>query len=228
MRVLVVEDEPVIADAIREGLEDERFQVTIARDGRAGLRLATEETFAVIILDLMLPHVDGWEICKRLREDSIATPILMLTARGAPDERVHGLEIGADDYLPKPFHFPELLARVNALIRRDRLQRGRTIRVGDLEIDTKARIARRAGQALTLTDREYTLLEALASREGHVLTREAILERVWMDDRALASTSNTVDAHIMQLRKKVDGDNAVKLIQTLRGVGYTLRRPEGS
>jgi DNA-binding response OmpR family regulator len=226
MRVLVVEDEPVIADAIREGLEEERFRVTVARDGRAGLRLAEDETFAVIVLDLMLPGIDGWEICRRLREDSNPTPILMLTARGAPDERVRGLEMGADDYLPKPFHFPELLARVNALIRRDRVHKGRTIKVGDLEIDTKARAARRAGKAIVLTDREYTLLEALASHEGHVLSRDAILERVWMDDRSLASTSNIVDAHVMQLRRKVDGDHPVKLIQTLRGSGYTLRRPE--
>lgn len=226
MRVLVVEDEPVIAEAIKEGLEEEHFQVEVAHDGAAGLRLAQEGPFAAIVLDLMLPKIDGWQICRALREDGIDTPILMLTARGEPNERVQGLEMGADDYLPKPFHFPELLARINALLRRDRRYRGKAIRIGDLEIDTAARTVRRAGLAISLTQREYTLLVALASREGRVLTRETIQERVWMDDASLASFSNTVDVHIGQLRKKIDNDHPVKLIQTIRGVGYVLRRPD--
>jgi two-component system copper resistance phosphate regulon response regulator CusR len=226
MRVLIVEDEPVIAEAIKEGLEEEHFQVDIAPDGRTGLRLAEERPYAAIILDLMLPGVDGWTICQRLREQGIDTPILMLTARGAPDERVRGLETGADDYLPKPFHFPELLARVRALMRRDRQYRGKVIRIDDLVIDTQGRRVTRAGKPVSLTQREYTLLEALAAREGHVLTRETIQERVWMDDASLASYSNTVDVHIGQLRKKIDGGHPVKLIHTIRGLGYVLRRPE--
>lgn len=226
MRVLIIEDEPAIAEAIREGLEDEHFLVDIARDGRKGLEMAEDGTYAAVVLDLMLPGLDGWQICQRLREDGNTTPILMLTARGAPDERVRGLEMGADDYLPKPFHFPELLARVNALIRRDRIHKGRVIKIADLEIDTKARTVTRAGQSITLTGREYTLLEALAAREGHVLSRDTIQERVWMDDESMMSSSNTVDVHIGQLRKKIDGGHAVKLIHTVRGSGYALKRGE--
>lgn len=226
MRVLIVEDEPVIAEAIREGLEEEQFQVDVAGDGARGIALAHEGPYAAIVLDLMLPKVDGWQVCRRLREDGIDTPILMLTARGAPDERVQGLEIGADDYLPKPFHFPELLARIRALLRRDRRYRGKVIRIDDLEIETLSHSVRRAGRTIVLTQREYTLLEALASREGRVLTRETIQERVWMDDASLASFSNTVDVHIGQLRKKIDNGHSVKLIQTIRGLGYVLRRPE--
>lgn len=226
MRVLVVEDEPVIAEAIKDGLEEEQFQVDVAADGAEGLRLAELGPYAAIVLDIMLPRLDGWQICRRLREDGIDTPILMLTARGAPDERVRGLEIGADDYLPKPFHFPELLARIHALLRRDRRYRGKLIRIDDLEIDTAAHTVRRAGRPIDLTPREYTLLEALASREGRVLSRETIQERVWMDDASLTSFSNTVDVHIGQLRKKIDTDHSVKLIHTIRGLGYVLRRPE--
>jgi len=226
MRVLVIEDEPVIAEAIKEGLEEQHFQVEIARDGATGLNMAEEGPYAAIILDLMLQGLDGWQVCQRLRENRNDTPILMLTARGAPDERVLGLEIGADDYLPKPFHFPELLARVRALLRRDRLNRGKVIRIADLEIDTQARLVTRAGKIISLTQREYTLIEALATREGHVLSRETIQERVWMDDASLASYSNTVDVHIGQLRKKIDSDHPLKLIHTIRGVGYTLRRPD--
>jgi len=224
MRVLVIEDEPAIAEAIRDGLEDEHFLVDVAHNGRKGLEMAEDGLYAAIVLDLMLPGIDGWQICQRLREDGNTTPVLMLTARGAPDERVKGLEMGADDYLPKPFHFPELLARVRALVRRDRIHKGKMIKVADLEIDTKARTVTRAGQAITLTGREYTLLEALASREGHVLSRDTIQERVWMDDESMMSSSNTVDVHIGQLRKKIDGGHDVKLIHTVRGSGYTLRK----
>jgi DNA-binding response OmpR family regulator len=226
MRILIVEDEPAIAEAIKEGLEDEHYLVDVAHDGSKGLEMAEDGIYAAIVLDLMLPGLDGWQICERLREDGNTTPVLMLTARGAPDERVRGLEMGADDYLPKPFHFPELLARVRALVRRDRIHKGKVIRVADLEIDTKARTVTRAGQPIALTGREYTLLEALASREGHVLTREVIQERVWMDDESLMSSSNTVDVHIGQLRKKIDGGHNIKLIHTVRGVGYCLRNGE--
>jgi len=226
MRILIAEDEPAIAEAIKEGLEDEHYLVDVAHNGRKGLEMAEDGMYAAIVLDLMLPGLDGWQICERLREDGNTTPILMLTARGAPDERVRGLEMGADDYLPKPFHFPELLARVRALVRRDRVHKGKVIRVGDLEIDTKARTVTRAGQPITLTGREFTLLEALASREGHVLTREVIQERVWMDDESLMSSSITVDVHIGQLRKKIDGGHTVKLIHTVRGAGYCLRNGE--
>jgi DNA-binding response OmpR family regulator len=171
----------------------------------------------------MLPKIDGWRICQMLREDGNDVPILMLTARGSIEDRVQGLELGADDYLPKPFAFPELLARVRALLRRDKKHKTRLIRVADLEIDTAQWRVTRAGVEIKLTHREYELLEALASREGQVLTRETIQERIWMDEE---SYSNTVDVHIGQLRKKIDTGHDVKLIQTIRGVGYALYRPE--
>lgn len=223
MRVLVIEDEPGMAQVIRWGLEDARFEVDVASDGVEGLEMATRNAYAVILLDLMLPRMSGWDVCEALRSRRNRVPILMLTARGAIEDRVRGLDAGADDYLPKPFDFTELLARVRALVRRDRVHRTRVIRIADLEIDTALRRVTRAGVEIGLSCREYDLLEALASREGQVLTREVIQERVWMDDE---SYSNTVDVRIGLLRKKIDAGHGVRLIQTVRGVGYSLRRPE--
>lgn len=223
MRILLIEDDTAIASVVRRGLQSARFEVDWAADGHEGLRLAQEREYGLILLDLMLPGIDGWKICETLRSRRNPTPILMLTARDAVSDRVRGLELGADDYLPKPFDFTELVARVKALIRRDRLHKGRVIRVADLEIDTDASVVRRGGQEIHLTRREYTLLEALAANEGRVLTREVILDRVWMDEE---SYSNTVDVHIGLLRKKIDAGQAVRLIHTVHGVGYTLRGPE--
>lgn len=223
MRVLIVEDEIDIAEIIRQGLIEAHYTVEVAHEGKRGLQLATERTYSLIILDIMLPHRDGWSICEELRSHRNHTPILMLTARDSVRDKVKGLEMGADDYLPKPFDFDELLARVRALIRRDRVHKGKTIKIADLEIDTHARSVHRSGHAIALTPREYDLLEALASHEGQVLTRETIQERVWMDEE---SYSNTVDAYIRLLRKKIDANSNTKLIQTVHGVGYTLRRAE--
>ncbi len=222
MQILLIEDEAPIAEVIQQGLEQAGYVVTIADDGRAGLRLAQEGLYSLLILDVMLPGLDGWGVCQALRDERITVPILMLTARDGVQDRVRGLETGADDYLPKPFDFSELLARVQALLRRDRLHKGRMIRVADLEIDTRLRRVVRGGQEITLTPREFTLLEALAGREGQVLTRETILESVWYDDDSL---SNTVDVYVGLLRRKVDAAFPVKLIQTVHGVGYTLRAP---
>jgi two-component system copper resistance phosphate regulon response regulator CusR len=224
MRILLIEDEAAIASVIRRGLEEARYAVDLAADGEAGLRMALEQPYALIILDLMLPRRDGWSVCQALRARRETTPILMLTARDAVEDRVRGLEMGADDYLPKPFDFAELLARARALIRRDKVNKGGIIRVADLEIDTAAGSVRRAGQEVPLTRREYTLLEALAANEGRVLTREVIQERVWMDQE---SYSNTVDVHVGVLRKKIDAGHEIKLIHTVHGLGYTLRNPEG-
>ena len=223
MKLLLIEDERPIAAVIRRGLEGARFQVDVAEDGEAGLALALTGEYSLIILDLMLPKRDGWSVCGALRNRRVTTPILMLTARDTVDDRVKGLETGADDYLPKPFDFSELIARVRALLRRDKVHKSRVIQIADLEIDTVAGSVKRAGADLHLTRREYTLLEALAVNEGRVLTREAIQDRVWMDEE---SYSNTVDVHIGTLRKKVDAGHDVRLIHTVHGMGYMLRAPE--
>jgi DNA-binding response OmpR family regulator len=222
MRVLVVEDDEVIASLICKGLEQARFSVVVAGDGVTGLRVAREGGFGVIVLDLMLPGMDGISLCRSLRERRDTTPILMLTARDAVEDRVLGLETGADDYLPKPFDFTELLARVRALLRRDKLHKTRVIRIADLEIDTTASRVTRGGREIALTPREYTLLEALAANQGRVLTREMIQDRVWMDDESFGTT---VNVHVANLRKKVDAEGP-KLIHTVHGFGYTLRGPD--
>ncbi len=224
MKVLLVEDEPGIASMIKRGLEEARYSVDVATDGQTGLDMASLNLYGLVILDLMLPKIDGLRVCSELRAQRIRTPILMLTARDTVDDRVRGLDGGADDYLPKPFDFKELLARIRALLRRDKVHHTRTIRIGDLEIDTAQRRVTRAGVEIGLSHREYELLEALAAHESQVLTREAIQERIWMDEE---SYSNTVDVYIGMLRKKIDAVHPVKLIQTVRGSGYTLRLPEG-
>lgn len=223
MRLLLVEDEAALACRTRESLEEARYTVDWARDGSEALALAREREYAAIILDLMLPGVDGWEVCQTLRRRRDPTPILMLTARGALEDRIRGFEMGADDYLTKPFALPELRVRVRALIRRAAVHRTRVIRIADLEIDTEARGVTRAGREIALTAREYTLLEALARNEGRVLSREYIQERVWQDDE---SYSNTTAVRIRQLRQKVDEGHAVRLIHTVYGQGYVLRAPE--
>jgi two-component system copper resistance phosphate regulon response regulator CusR len=223
MRILLVEDDAAIARAVKRGLEQAHFQVDHSADGRTGLEMAREREYAVLILDVMLPELDGWQVCEELRACRSRVPILMLTARDALEDRVKGLETGADDYLPKPFAFPELVARVHALIRRDRMHRTRTVRVADLEIDTAQRRVTRAGVTIGLSQREYDLLEALAANEGRILSREVIQERVWQDEEGF---SNVVDVYVGLLRKKIDAGHEEKLIHTVRGVGYTLRRSE--
>jgi len=223
MKILLIEDDRLIRDVITRGLEEDRlYTVDTASTGTDGLRMALEADYAVIILDLMLPGIDGWRICEELRLRRIHTPILMLTARDTVPDRVHGLEIGADDYLTKPFDFDELLARVKALLRRDKLYKARVLRIGHLEIDTGLRRVVCAGEEVTLTPREYTLLETLAMNEGRVVSRETIQYRVWNNEE---NTSNTVDVYIGMLRKKIDADRPLKLIQTIHGQGYMLRAP---
>lgn len=224
MRILLVEDEAPIADVVKQGLEQARYDVDIASDGRAALACVDEKRYSLLVLDVMLPYLDGWGVCAALRQAGNPTPILMLTARDSVQDRVRGLELGADDYLPKPFDFSELLARVRALLRRDRIHKSAVIQVGDLEVDTAQHLARRGGQPITLTPREYALLEALAGHEGQVLTREVIQERVWLDEDSL---SNTVDVYVGLLRRKIDAGHDAKLIQTVHGVGYVLRAPAG-
>jgi two-component system, OmpR family, copper resistance phosphate regulon response regulator CusR len=223
VRILVIEDDDIIADLIKTGLEEAHFTVDVAYDGAAGLECALDGDHELIVLDLMLPKQDGWSVCAGLRARRQTTPILMLTARDAIEDRVRGLETGADDYLPKPFDFAELLARVRALLRRDKIYKTRVIQIADLEIDTSDHRVTRAGEEIRLTPREYSLLEALAANAGRVLTREVIQARVWLDEE---SFSDTVKVHINSLRRKIDAPHPVKLIQTVHGVGYTLRLPE--
>ena len=220
MKVLVVEDDAEISSAIRSGLEKAGFFVEIVRDGERALRLAMDRNFSVIILDLMLPSMDGLTVCRKLRAEHITVPILMLTAKDSVPDRVAGLEAGADDYLSKPFEFDELLARVRALLRRESVNKSAVIQVADLVIDTAGRMVTRAGRQIDLTQREFTLVEALAAREGQVLSRDWILQTLWVDE---FSTSNTVDVHIRNLRRKIDEGFAQKLIHTIFGAGYVLR-----
>jgi len=225
MRILLIEDDPAISDFVGRGLREADLDVEIIADGTEGLRLATMDSFDLIILDVMLPGTDGWTICRAVRLRRNPVPILMLTARDAIEDRVRGLNVGADDYLPKPFDFSELLARVRALLRRDKLHKGGQIRIADLEIDSLKRQVTRGDQEILLTPREFTLLEALARSEGQVLTREMITERVWRNDM---SYSNTVDVHIGMLRKKIDADFTKKLLHTIHRIGYMLRDPDAA
>ena len=182
-------------------------------------------TYSLVVLDVMLPGMDGWAVCRELRRRRDAVPILMLTARDTVDDRVRGLEDGADDYLVKPFDYRELLARIRALIRRDKVMRTGVIKVADLEIDSRSHHVTRAGQEIRLTPREYSLLEALARNAGRTLTRDVILDRIW--DRE-ENTENAVNFHVTSLRKKVDAGHDVKLIHTVHGFGYVLRSSEGA
>lgn len=223
MRILVVEDDKVIAENLKEAIEDAGFVVDLAFDGEEGLDQAIVGPYALILLDLMLPKRSGMEVCVAIRGGGNRVPILMLTARDAVEDRVKGLDCGADDYLPKPFDFKELMARVRALLRRDAVHKAQVVQVADLVIDSGARKVTRGGEAIALTPREFELLEALARNEGRTLTREVIQERVWGDDE---SFSNVVSFHVALLRKKVDSGDRPRLIHTVHGVGYVLRVPE--
>jgi len=205
---------------VRRGLEKARYTVDVAACGEAGLRLALTETYALILLDVMLPDIDGCVVCERLRRAKCNVPVLMLTARDAVSDRVRGLESGADDYLIKPFDFSELQARVRAQLRRDKVHRAARVEIGDLAVDTTARTVVRAGKSILLSPREYSLLEALALAEGRVLTREALQDRVWAGEEVFP---NTVDVCVGHLRRKMDTGFPVKLVKTVHGVGYCLQ-----
>ncbi|MHB0937697.1 MAG: response regulator transcription factor [Armatimonadota bacterium] len=223
MKILLIEDDVLIQYVVRRGLEKhQQYRVEVAADGQTGLRMALEAEYALILLDVMLPGMDGWRICEELRARRIRTPILMLTARDAVSDRVYGLELGADDYLPKPFDFSELVARIRALLRREQPYKAQVMRIADLTIDTATRRVVRGDAEIHLSPREYTLLVALARNVGHVLSREVIQYRVWNDD---TSTSNTAEVYIGMLRKKVDAGYPMKLIQTVYGEGYMLITP---
>jgi DNA-binding response OmpR family regulator len=224
MKLLVVEDERRLAQILAEGLREAGYLVEVAFDGVEGQALALTGEFDGVILDLMLPRRDGLEICRELRRRQVDSAILMLTARDAVEDKVRGLDCGADDYLTKPFAFPEFLARVRSLLRRGVRARSQVLTVADLEVDTVRHEVRRAGQPIRLTAKEYAVLEYLTHNTGRVLTRDQILAHVWPSD--YDGYSNTVDVFIRYLRRKIDDGREPKLIQTVIGSGYTLKEPE--
>lgn len=225
MRLLVVEDDPVAAALFAKGLREHAYVVDLAADGPGALERALMNAYDLIVLDVMLPGIDGFEVCRRLRARRNAVPILMLTARGGVDDRVEGLDAGADDYLSKPFHFPELLARVRALLRRGPALDPSVLRVADLSIDTRTRRVERGGRAIQLTTKEYTFLAYLTRRQGQIVTRSDISDHVW--DENFDPLSNVIDVYVQRLRRKVDDGHAQKLIHTRRGAGYVLTPQDG-
>jgi two-component system copper resistance phosphate regulon response regulator CusR len=220
MRILVIEDERKVAEFVARGLRDQRFAVDVANDGQAGWEMASTCNYDLIILDLMLPGLDGMEVLKRIRRRGSQAPVLILTARAGTPEKVEHFEAGADDYLTKPFAFDELLVRVKALLRRGSPDRSTLLRIGDLEIDRQKQQARRAGKKIELTPKEYSLLEYLSANPGRVISRTMIIEHVW--DESFQGLTNIVDVYVRHLRSKVDDAHARKLIRTVRGVGYCL------
>jgi two-component system copper resistance phosphate regulon response regulator CusR len=220
MRILVAEDHPSLARSIADGLRDEGYAVDLTFDGNEALHLAASNPYDAVVLDVMLPGKDGFTIIQTLRRRDVRTPILCLTARDGVTDRVKGLDVGADDYLVKPFAWEELLARVRSLVRRGHGQRSATIAVGDLEIDTARKSARRGDATIELSAREYALLEYLAHRQGQVVSRSDIWAHLY--DQHDETTSNVVDVYIGYLRNKIDRDFPTKLIHTRRGQGYLL------
>ena len=223
MRLLVVEDERRVAHYVCRALVEHGFAVDVAHDGPTALDLAQVCEYDGIVLDLMLPGLDGLSVCRRLRASGRATPILVISARDMVEDRVRGLDAGADDYLVKPFALEELTARLRALGRRHRASEPPVLRVGELELDPATRSARRRGRALSLTQKEFALLEYLMRRPGLVLTRAMIAEHVW--DYSFEHASNVVDVHVKHLRDKIDDPDRPSLIQAVRGVGYVLGDP---
>jgi len=226
VRVLVVEDEHKVASALKEGLEGEGYDVVVEHTGEAALVRLKTDPFDILLLDLLLPGRDGLEVLRTLREQGYETPVLVLTARDTLEDRVTGLDGGADDYLVKPFAFAEVVARMRALLRRGRASGAVRLDIGDLEMDLVARKVTRAGRKVELTLREFELLEYLLRYEGQVVSRGTLASDVWHEAARTTSLDNVIDVHIARLRRKVDADSPVKLIQTVRGVGFTLREDE--
>ena len=221
MNLLVVEDEKRMAELLRKGLEEEGHTVVTAKDGVEGWEFAETYTFDVVILDVMMPRMDGYELAKRIRAEKVPTPVLMLTAKDSVQDIVHGLDLGADDYLTKPFSFDELLARLRAITRRAVVPLPTILQVGDLFLDPSTREVTRGNARLALTKTEYELLERLMRRAGKVVSRRHLIESVWGFDREIED--NTLDVFMRLLRSKVDADGQRKLIHTMRGVGYIIR-----
>lgn len=221
MRILIVEDEQKVSALVKRGLTAERYAVDVASDGIEGLEFVDTYPYDLIILDLMLPRMTGGELLQRTRRINTFVPVLVLTARDSIDDKVKLFELGADDYLTKPFAFAELLVRVKALLRRGPVNRSSTLRIGDLELDRLTQQVRRAGRRIDLTAKEYSLLEYLMQNEERVLSRNMIIEHVW--DQSFDGVTNIVDVYVRHLRSKVDDGNPMKMIRTVRGTGYMIR-----
>lgn len=223
MKLLVIEDEPKVASFLKQGLEEQNHEITLCHDGNNAIKLAKENQYDVIILDIMIPQMDGLEVAKELRHEGNKTPILMLTALGSTDEKVLGLDAGADDYLVKPFEFKELLARLRALSKRntDNLSGQKILTLNDLELDLNLRVARRGGLTIDLTTKEFSLLEYFIRNKNRVITRTEILEKVW--DSGFDTTTNVIDVYINFIRKKIDKDFPTKIIHTIVGMGYIVK-----
>ena len=222
MRILVVEDEPKVAQALKEGLEGEHYEVVIAETGEDGFFRITTESFDVILLDLMLPGRDGLEVLTKIREQGKTTPVLVLTARDTVEDRIAGLNSGADDYLVKPYAFAEVVARIRALVRRGRPTETLRMSVADLEMDLVTRKVSRGGETVELTAREYELLEYLLRHEGQPVPRETLARDVWKETDRGTPLNNVIDVHIARLRRKIDLEHSTKLVHTVRGVGFML------
>ena len=223
MRILVVEDDPRVAELLRRGLVGEGYAVDLAQDGLHGLELAHDSGYDAIVLDVMLPGLNGYRVCQRLREARVWTPVLMLTAKDGEYDEAEGLDTGADDYVTKPFSFIALTARLRALLRRGRPERPAVIRVGDLEIDPAARSCRRGTTTLALTAREYAVLEYLARRKGETVSKTEVLDHVW---DTFGGDVNVVEVYISTLRRKIDTPFKRRTIHTVRGIGYRLDATE--
>ena len=226
MRVLVVEDERKLAQVLSSALQAEHYDVVVAVTGEDGFYRANAELFDLVVLDLMLPGRNGLEILQTLRQRHVETPVLILTARDGIDDRVLGLDLGADDYLVKPFALPELLARIRALLRRGRPSEVFRLKVADLEVDVVARRVVRGDRAIELTGREFDLLEYLLRHQGHLVSREMLARDVWKEPRRATPLDNVIDVQMTRLRRKVDLEGAPRLIHTVRGVGFVLREGE--
>ena len=221
MRLLVVEDEKKVASFIKQGLEEEGYAVDVAPDGEKGLEMALDRVHDLIILDISLPKIDGLQVLKKLRQQRVSIPVLLLTVRAAIEDKVLGLDAGADDYLTKPFAFEELVARVRALMRRRAEAEPALLRVADLILDPARRVVSRGGEKIEMTAKEFALLEYLMRNPGRVLTRTQIIEHVWNYD--FDTMTNIIDVYVNYLRKKIDSGRDTKLIHTVRGVGYVLK-----
>lgn len=225
MKILIIEDEPKTGTYLQQGLTEAGFVVDLATNGLDGLHLAVQGHYQLAVVDVMLPQLNGWQVLARLRQQGVDLPVLFLTARDSVEDRVKGLELGADDYLVKPFSFAELLARIRSLLRRGRSHAEATwLRVADLELDLLRRRASRAGKRLDLTAKEFSLLELFMRRQGEVLPRSLMASQVW--DMNFDSDTNVIEVAVRRLRSKIDDGHPVKLIHTLRGMGYVLEAPE--